>query len=179
MAASYNLTFTNGTVESPIMDGSYTSTTNSTGYDETTGTVNVIDGTNSYTVTAAASGTLTLHVTDTGTAGGTAITTASFYRTDSTGVAHYGDVHSPNGSGNVVFANVPYAAASAPDIYIIQTASDGYHTFTATRQTFTMTASTSTVEIQNPPPPSRTITLQDQNYSGLVIQTGTLGLVST
>ncbi len=179
MAISYNLTFTNGTVTSPIMDGSYTSTTNSTGYDQTTGTLNVVDGTNDYPVTVAASGTLTLHVTDTGTSGGTAITTASFYRTDSGGVTHYGAVHSPNGSGNVVFANVPYDATSAPNIYIVQTESDGYHEITTPVHTLTMTTDARTVEVENPLPSDRTITLQDANYDGLVIQTGTLGLVST
>ena len=59
------------------------------GYDSSTLTpnsVNVVDGTNIYAFTISATGTLTLHVTDTGDPGtGVDIVGAKFIRTDSTG----------------------------------------------------------------------------------------------
>lgn len=69
--------------------GTYNATAVVGGYDSSTLTpnsVNVVEGTNTYAFTISATGTLTLHVTDTGDpVTGVDIVGAKFIRTDSTG----------------------------------------------------------------------------------------------
>ena len=170
------ITITNGTGTSELINGTFTVTSEVNGYDNTSITpssIDIVDGTNTYAITISADGTLTLHVTDTGTQAGTPIVGATFVRTDSTGNT-YGDVVTSDASGNAVFNNVPYASTDAPTIYYKQTASDGDHEFDTTVQSTTLTASTSTVEVQNPTGATRTITLTDTNYANLPIASGTL-----
>ena len=168
----------NGSGSSELINGTYTVTANVGGYDNTSidpSSVNVQAGTNSYAFTIAANGTLTLHVTEDGTASGTAIVGASFVRTDSTGVEYGTDVVTDS-SGNAVFNNVPFDSTSAPTIYYKQTASDGNHEFDNTVQSTTMTTSTSTIEVQNAVGATRTIQLTDANYANLPIESGSLTL---
>ena len=178
MAKTININ--NGTGSGELINGTYSVTAEVAGYDNTSidpSSLTVVAGTNSYAFTISATGTLTLHVTEDGTSTGIPIVGATFYRTDSTGT-EYGTVITTDSNGDAVFNNVPYDATSAPTIYYKQTASDGNHEFDNTVQSTTLTSQTSTLEIQNTPGATRTITLTDANYSNLPISSGTLTLTN-
>lgn len=170
------INITNGTGTSELINDTYTVTANVTGYDNSSidpSTVNVVAGTNTYALTIEASGTLTLHVTDDGTASGNPIVGATFVRTDSNG-NEYGSPITTNSEGDAVFDNVPYAATGAPLVYYKQTASDGDHEFSTIVQNTTLTASTLTVQIENAAGATRIINLTDANYSNLPIGEATI-----
>lgn len=178
MAKIVNIT--NGTGTTDLINGTYTVTADVTGYDNTSinpASITVDAATNNYAFTVSATGTLTLHVTDTGTIAGTPIVGATFMRTDATGT-EYGSVITTDSTGDAVFDNVPYATTGAPTIYFKQTASDGDHEFSAEVQSTTLTTQTSTVEIINAVGATRTITLTDTNYDNLPIDTATLTLTN-
>lgn len=170
------ITITGGTGTEELINATYSVDADVTGYDNSSinpNSVTVVDGTNNYAFTIGATGTLTLHVTEDGTASGTPIVGATFYRTDSTGT-EYGTVITTDSNGDAVFNNVPFAETNAPTIYYKQTASDGDHEFNSAVQNTTMTINTSTIQIQNAVGATRTITLTDTNYSNLPIDTATL-----
>lgn len=170
------INITNGTGTGELINDTYDVTAEVTGYDNTTinpNNVTVVEGTDNYAFTIAATGTLTLHVTDTGLVTGTPIVGATFIRTDSTG-NEYGDVITTDTEGNAVFNNVPFATSAAPLVYFKQTASDGDHEFDNTVQSTTLTEQTQTLEIQNTPGAQRTITLTDANYASLPVETATM-----
>ena len=178
MAKTINIV--NGTGSSDLINGNYSVTSSVNGYDDSTinpSSVTIESGVNSYAFTISADGTLTLHVTEEGTASGTPIVGATFYRTDSAGT-EYGSVITTDTNGDAVFNNVPYAATDAPLIYYKQTASDGDHEFDNTVQSTSLTTSTSTVEIQNASGATRTITLTDSNYSNLPVSSGSITLTN-
>ena len=173
MAKIVNIT--NGTGTSELINDTYSITANVSGYDNSSinpDSVTIEASTNSYAFTIAATGTLTLHVTEEGTSTGTPIIGATFIRTDSTG-NEYGSVITTDSNGDAVFNNVPFAGEGAPTIYFKQTASDGDHEFDNTVQNTTMTTSSNTLEIQNTVGATRTISLLDANYTNLPI-TGSL-----
>ena len=177
---SKTININNGTGTGELINGSYTVTADVNGYDCNSinpSTLNVVEGTNNYTFTISANGTLTLHVTEDGTTTGTPIVGATFYRTDSTGV-EYGQAITTDSNGDAVFNNVPYAQTNAPTIYYKQTASDGNHEFDNTVKNTTLTTSTSTIEVQNSVGATRTITLNDANYNNLPIASGTITLTN-
>ena len=170
------INITNGTGTANMINDTYTVTSETIGYENTTITpssVSIVEGTDSYAFTISATGTLTLHVTEDGTSSGTPIVGATFIRTDSTGV-EYGSSIITDNNGDAVFSNVPYAQTSAPTIYFKQTASDGDHEFISTVQNTSMTTETDTLEIQNPVGALRTISLTDANYANLPIESSTL-----
>jgi len=178
MPSPYVINITNGTGSQDILNGSYAVTANVVGYSNVTvlpATQVVTAGTNTYDFTIAATGTLTLHVTDTGLVGGTPIVGATFVRCDASSTA-YGSPITTDASGNAIFAAVPFAASGAPLIYYRQTASDGSHEFSPALANTTMTTSTQTIEIANPLAALRTIDLTDTNYANLPIVTGTITL---
>ncbi len=162
---------TNGTGTSNLINDTYSVTAQVNGYDNTSinpSSVTVEEGTNTYSFTISATGTLTLHVTEDGTSSGTPIVGATFVRTDSSG-NEYGSVITTDSSGNAVFNNMPFDATNAPTIYFKQTASDGDHEFSDAVQNTTMTTSTETLEIQNTVGALRTINLTDANYTNLPV----------
>lgn len=168
----------NGQGSESLINGSYTVEANVTGYENSTinpNTISIVEGTNTYQFTISATGTLTLHVTEDGTSAGTPIVGATFVRTDSTGT-EYGSSITTDTNGDAIFNNVPFDATNAPIVYYKQTSSDGDHEFVSTVQQATLTESTSTIEIQNAPGATRTITLTDANYTNLPIESGTLTL---
>ena len=172
------INITNGVGTSDVINGTYNVTADVTGYDNSSinpDSVTIDAQTNTYSFTIAADGTLTLHVSEDGTAAGTPIVGATFIRTDSEG-NEYGDAITSDASGNAVFNNVPYDATNAPTIYFKQTASDGDHEFDSNVQSTTLTSQTSTVEITNALGATRTFNLTDANYSGLPIDNATLTL---
>ncbi len=170
------ITITNGSGSSALINDTYTVTADVVGYNNASinpASLTVVEGTNSYNLTIAATGTLTLHVSEDGTAGGTPVVGATFVRTDSAG-NEYGSQIVSDASGNAVFDNVPYAASNAPLIYYKQLSSDGDHEFVSTVVNTSMTSDTSTVEVTNPVGATRTISLTDANYTNLPIETATL-----
>lgn len=174
--ATYNIEILNGKGEEAIENGSYTASLEATGYDTASldpTAVTIVDGTNEYDFTVAAAGTLTLHVTETGTTEGTPIVGATFYRTDAEGNT-YGSAITTNANGEAVFSNVPYAATGAPTVYYKQTASDGSHGFSEEVASATLTDATLTVEVMNPA--NRTINLTDANYTNLPVGSATITL---
>lgn len=170
------INITNGTGTGQLINDTYQVEANVVGYDNSTITpdsITVDAATNTYAFQIAATGTLTLHVTEDGTSSGTPIEGATFVRTDSQGNA-YGDAITTDANGDAVFNNVPFAATGSPIIYYKQTASDGDHEFDDTVANTTMTTDTETIEIENAPGATRTITLTDANYASLPIGTATL-----
>lgn len=173
-----SITITNGVGTADIINGTYNILAQVDGYNNSTinpSSVTIDSTTNTYSFTIAANGTLTLHVTEDGTASGTPVVGATFVRTDSTGT-EYGDPITSDAQGNAVFNNVPFAATNAPNIYYKQTASDGDHEFDNSVQSITLTTQTQTVEVQNVKGATRVINLTDANYENLPIETGTITL---
>lgn len=178
MAKIVDITNGTGTVE--LINDTYTVTAEVTGYDNSTinpSSITVDASTNTYAFTISGAGTLTLHVTDTGTTAGSPIVGATFIRTDSAGT-EYGSVITTDAQGNAVFNNVPFAETGAPLVYYKQTASDGDHEFDSTVQSTSLTTQTSTVEITNAPGATRTINLTDANYDNLPIESASLTLTN-
>lgn len=172
---------TNGSGTSNLINGSYSVVADVPGYDNTSispSNITVQEGTNEYSFTISADGTLTLHVTEEGTVAGTPVVGATFVRTDSEG-NEYGTPITSDSQGNAVFDNVPYETNGAPVIYFKQTASDGDHEFDAGVQSITLSTQTQTLEITNAIGATRTIHLLDANYSNLPIESGTLTLTNS
>lgn len=173
------VTITNGSGQEELINGSYSVTAEVGGYDNSSinpSTLNVVAGTDAYQFTISANGILTLHVTEEGTAAGTAVVGAKFARTDSAGTV-YGDEIVSDDSGNAVFNNVPYGE-NAQVVYYKQTASDGEHESDNTVKSITLANETETVEVQNPTGAVRTISLTDANYANLPIENGTITLTN-
>ena len=169
MAKPYTINITGGTGSEAILNDNYTVTANVLGYDNASilpTNVDVVEGTNNYSFTIAATGTLTLHVTETGESSGTPIVGATFVRTDTNGTVYGSPITSDN-NGDAVFNNVPFAATGAPLIYYKQTASDGEHEFDDSIKNTSLATSTETIEVINSVPATRTITLTDANYANL------------
>lgn len=134
-------------------------------------TQTIVDGTTNYSFTISATGTLTLHVTSDGTAQGSPVVGATFYRCDSSG-ATYGNIITTDSSGNATFSFVPYSIdGTSPNIYYKQISSDGEHTFNAELQTISLNQETLTTEIS--------FALTDANYQDLPIENGQIVLSSS
>ena len=176
--ANINIPITNGTGSKNIANGSYSVTSDVVGYDNSSilpSTVDIVEGTNTYNFTISATGTLTVHVTDSGLSTGNPIVGATFVRTDSTGV-EYGNIITSDTNGDAVFNNVPFADSNSPVIYFKQLSSDSEHEFSSDVLSTTMTSSTYTYELENTLSALRTINLTDENYSNLLIDSGTINL---
>lgn len=175
----HNIPITNGKGSKELDNGTYTVVANVIGYNNDSidpASQEITEGVNEYAFTIAATGTLTLHVSDDGSEIGIPIVGAEFYRCDSEGTT-YGDPITSDDEGNAVFNFVPYSAdGDAPVIYYKQTASDGEHTFNSDVQNTTLSEETATVEIANAEAATRDFTLTDANYSGLPIADGQLTL---
>ena len=175
-----SIIITNGTGSGELINGTYSVSASVNGYDNTSinpNSLSVVEGTNSYALTISANGTLTLHVTEDGTSGGTPIVGATFYRTDSLGT-EYGSLITTDSNGDAIFNNVPYSQTDAPLIYYKQVSSDGDHEFSPDVSSTSLITSTETVQITNAPGATRTFTLTDSNYNNLPIDSGTLTLTN-
>lgn len=171
MENSQDIIITNGSGTSNVLNGTYSVTANVVGYSNTSinpSSLTIVEGTDSYELTISAEGTLTLHVTETGETTGTSVVGAKFIRCDSAGNTYDDEVVSDS-SGNAVFANVPYAESSAPEVYYKQTASDGSHNFDNSLKSITLDTETKTVEVANPLPVQKTFVLKDATYGALPI----------
>lgn len=178
MSRPYVINITDGTGSERVLNGQYSVTAEVTGYDNASilpATQDITAGTNSYAFTIASTGTLTLHVTEDGTAGGTPVVGATFARCDSGGTT-YGAAITSDASGNAVFNYVPFAATGAPLIYYKQTGSDGNHEFDPALVNTTMTTSAQTIEVTNSLAALRSIGLTDANYANLPIVSGSITL---
>lgn len=176
MAKEHIIPITNGKGSKEIIDGTYDVTADVDGYDNST--INpsnqiISNGIDTYNFTIAATGTLTLHVSDDGTTIGIPIIGAKFVRCDNVG-NQYGTEIITDDQGNAVFNNVPYSATNTPVIYFKQLESDGEHTFDDALQSTELETTTKTVEIENPDANTRNFNLTDANYSGLPISDGNI-----
>lgn len=181
MSKKHIVQITNGKGSKEMVNGNYTVTSSIIGYDNSTINPNIqeiTEGVDNYSFTVAATGTLTLHVSDDGTEIGIPIVGATFYRCDADG-NQYGDAIISNDDGNVIFNNVPFDVDGNPlTIFFKQTASDGDHTFNIELQNTTMNQDTKTIEIANPEAPLRKFNLTDANYIDLPIADGSIMLTS-
>lgn len=169
---------TNGQGSVELVNGTYTVTSTTAGYDNTSVTPSeqeITEGVNEYSFTIAATGTLTLHVSDDGTSVGVPIEGATFIRCDASG-ATYGTEITSNADGEAVFNYVPFATENAPIIYYKQTASDGSHIYDDSLKNTTLTDETSTIEVANAEAPLRTFNFTDTNYENLPIMEGQITL---
>ena len=169
---------TNGVGSLELSNGTYAVASSTLGYDDTSITPaeqEIVDGTDEYSFTIAATGTLTLHVSDDGTDAGVPIEGAKFVRCDADGNT-YGDEVLSDADGNAVFGFVPFAEENAPAVYYKQTASDGTHEFSIELQNTSLSADAVTVEVANTPATLRTFNLTDANYTGLPIADGQINL---
>lgn len=178
---SVSVPITNGKGSVHIVPGTYGVAGTADGYDTNSlepTNVTIADETSEYSFTIAATGTLTLHVTDDGTEHGIEIVGATFQRCDATGKT-YGPVKTSNDSGDVVFENVPFlTSGTAPKVYFKQLMSDEGHTFNSDLQETSLTASTATVQIQNPEANTKNFNLTDKHYDGLPVADGNLVLTT-
>ena len=97
------ITITNGVGTSDVINGNYDVTSEVTGYENTSinpSNVQIVEGTNTYAFTIAATGTLTLHVSEDGTSEGVPVVGATFIRTDSDGNEYCLQKRSINQSGH-------------------------------------------------------------------------------
>lgn len=167
---------TNGKGTKELTNGTYNVIGEFTGYDNSSilpTTQEISEGVNAYSFTIAATGKLTLHITDDGTNVGVPVEGAIFIRCDAAGNT-YGNPVTSDIDGNAVFEHVPFAADSAPAVYYKQTASDGEHEFSDELRNTTLTEETVTVEIQNADSTERTFTITDANYENLPIADGNI-----
>lgn len=157
-----------------MINGNYTVSSLTTGYNNASilpATLEIVEGTNDYSFTVAATGTLTIHVSDDGTDVGVPIVGAKFVRCDANGQTYGNEVVS-DADGNATFAYVPFATENAPLVYYKQTASDGNHDFNSDLQNTTLLEQTVTIELENEIAATRNFNLTDTNYSGLPIADG-------
>ncbi len=120
---------TDGVGTRSLVDGNYDVSTNILGYDNSSispKNILVTDDEDTFYFVISATGTLTLHVVETGT--NLPIVGAKFYRCSSTGTT-YGDVITTDAFGNATFNNVPFAEDNPPAIYFRQIESDDKHNF--------------------------------------------------
>ena len=178
MPSPFKVTIEDGVGYLPVLNGSYDVSAAFTGYDNNSISPSsqvVTAETLTYSFTVAAEGTLTLHVSEEGTAGGTAVVGAEFARCDAGGTV-YGSTVFSDTDGNAVFEHVPFADTGSPIIYFKQIASDGDHEFDISLANTTLTLSTKTMEIRNAEAATRQFNLVDANYADLPIAEGELTL---
>lgn len=175
MENQHTIPITNGVGSIELVNGSYTVASSTLGYDNTSidpTTLEITENVNEYNFTIAATGTLTLHVSDDGTDIGIAVVGAKFARCDAEGNT-YGEEITSDINGNAVFNYVPFSETEeAPTIYYKQTLSDGQHDFDTQLKNVALTTQTHIVEVANPDAATRNFNFTDANYSGLPIADG-------
>lgn len=172
MAKEYKISIVNGSGTENILNGEYSVSATSTGYDSSTidpKSLTITDDKTTYDLLISANGTLILHVSETGESTGTSVVGAKFYRCDQTGAITYGDAITSTSDGKAIFEHVPFDSTTPPTIYYKQTESDGNHNFSTEVRSITLPTETLTVEITNAPATLKTINLKDANYDGLSI----------
>ena len=115
----HTIPITNGKGSIRLVNGNYKVSAVVEGYDPDSiepKNVTIVEGTNTYTFTIKANGTLTLHVTDTGNPQtGVQVIGAKFVRTDSTGNILSEEVITDT-DGNAKFSNIPFATSGSSSI---------------------------------------------------------------
>lgn len=177
--AKYEVEIKSGTGTLNIPNGTYSVESDTAGYDNTTIAPKQIEITNNidtYNFTLSSHGTLTFHVTETGTKEGSAIVGAKFVRCDKEGNS-YGDEIITDNSGNASFNNVPNdSSIKAPVVYYKQILSDEFHQFDPSLQMTVLNMDFETIEVANPLPSSKTFKLGEEQYNELPIEIGFLYL---
>lgn len=177
--AKYDVSITNGSGSSEILNGTYSITSNIKGYDNTTidpKSVTFDVSTNTLELTIDGSATLTLHVSEDGTSSGTAVSGATFQRCNEDGSISYGSPVTSDLTGNAVLEHLPYDIQDGMTIYYKQINSDGQHEFDSSVKNILMDNNTKLVEVTNTKATLRTIIVKDKYYSGVSDLNGTISL---
>ena len=174
--SQYVVTITNGTGSKALPKGRYDVTASVPGYagvlDPSTFTATEAEGSQAFTI--AATGTLTLHVNETGAEGGTPVTGGTFIRCSSDGTETYGIAKTIDASGVCTFEAVPFGTGEAPvSVYVKQLTADDSHNRHEDVVTASMDGESKTQYVRNAPAATQTFTFADANYAGLNIN-GTL-----
>lgn len=175
MAKEHIIPITNGLGTKSLVNGTYNVTSLTLGYNDVSiapTSVTVEDGRKSFNFNIAATGSLTIHVSDDGTNIGVPIEGATFVRCDADGKT-YGDPITSDADGNAVFNAVPFSVSGTPPtIYYKQTASDGTHRFDETLQSTTSKVQDKTIELGNVEADAVAVHLTDATYANLPITDG-------
>lgn len=174
--AQYPVTITNGVGSENLPAGSYTVTKSIVGYDGVLDPTIFIAtaSTGSQAFTAAATGTLTLNVNETGASGGTPITGGTFIRCNQAGTTDYGTAKSVSAAGVCTFDHVPLGEVGTPyTFYVRQLTSDTSHSIQTGVITISMEEEEQSEYVQNLPAEQQDFTMTDAYYSGLNLN-GTL-----
>lgn len=112
--------------------------------------------------------TVTLHVNETDTSGGTSVTSGSFIRCNSDRTETYGTAKPTDGLGACAFDFVPSGTSEAPiPVYIKQLTSDEIRNIHPNVILVTMSEANQAQYVQNTPAALQLFTFADKNYTGL------------
>lgn len=112
--------------------------------------------------------TVTLHVNETDTSGGTSVTSGSFIRCNSDRTETYGTAKPTDGLGACAFDFVPFGTSEAPiPVYIKQLTSDEIRNIHPDVILVTMSEANQAQYVQNTPAALQLFTFADKNYTGL------------
>ena len=176
MAKEHIVPITYGVGSKELVNGEYSVTSNTLGYDNSSITpksVTIENNVTTYNFTIEGKATLTIHVSDDGTPEGIPIVGASFKRADYRGEV-YDKIITTDDSGNAIFEHLPYSETSPVKVYFKQLNSDGEHTFSSLLEEISMDSLTKTIELSNPDATLRTFNLTDANYINLPIENGNI-----
>lgn len=174
-ATNHTIDFLNGSstgaINLPVGVYSYVSNTIPGYADGTVEQFTITPSSTAVSLEITANGTLTVVVEDDL---GDPITSGVLQLSDQTGATRYGSTQDIV-SGDAVFANVPYLAATGIDFYIDQDSSDASHEPISNPQAVSMElqAQTETLINERKLMPL-TFTMEDVNYAGITPVTGEL-----
>ena len=174
--AKHNVKITDGKGSIRLVEGVYNVTASVPGYDNSTLTptsVELRDDVETYTFSIAASGILTIHVSEEGTSGSTPVVGAKFVRANSDGSLVSQEAVTGD-DGNAVFRNVPYSSTLKPKFYFKQLLGDDVHTFSEDLNSVEMNDENVVMEVQNPLAVNRNFVLTDTNFASIAIADGDL-----
>lgn len=180
--AEYNVNIVNGEASVDLPVGSYTvSAITANGYDLTSFTptsMTVTAVAADFDFTVAADGTLTVHVTEDGTAIGTAVAGSTFMRCDKDGTTIASSDQTTDASGNISFNNTPYGDPTSK-IYLKNTVAGSGHALLQGALEFTASAQTQTCQLAEPKVYTQSLDLTDTNFTGLNIESATIKIETT
>jgi hypothetical protein len=182
-----SFSFSNGQGQfSDIASGTYTvnkGLSNLTGYDNTTGipsTIEITGSTDPITFTVGGTGTLTVHVENSFGDPVKGVELVRVYKdfNRTTVNTTYGPPSAPtDDNGNTTFANVPWSAIGAPNIYFTVNDPTKYEiTSGVPFLTLSMTQQVQTLDAPEPISLITPFTVSDVNYTNLAIESGAIGL---
>lgn len=178
--ATHDIIITDGEGTKRLNNGNYSVSVVANGYKDSSikpTAVTVKADVAVYDFTVSSSGTLILHVTETGTRSGVPVAGATFVRCDKNGTA-YGNAVTTDASGDATFNALPYSTTNVTYVYYKQIASDDEHDFDDTLKQIALTQASTTLQVENTPFTTRTIRLTDENYENLPVESATVSFTT-